>query len=174
MDLAILERINNSIDDLKRCFKKDECTSISSYLDENLVVFLDEENRDSVIEKLVDKLANAGKLTDQSAFHTAIMDRERIVSTGIGIGVAIPHAKLPEYSDFFIAIGIQRQKGVEWNALDGSAVRLIFMIGGPDHKQTEYLRILSRLTQAIKDETRRKKLLKALSQSEVIELFKGC
>ena len=62
--------------------------------------------------------------------------------TGIGIGVAIPHAKLEGYSDFFIAIGVQKKKGIDWNALDGSDVKLIFMIGGPENKQTEYLKIL--------------------------------
>jgi len=71
-----------------------------------------------------------------------MLEREKIVSTGIGMGVAIPHAKLTSVEDFFIAIGIL-SKGVQWNALDGGPVRLIFMIGGPDDKQTAYLQILS-------------------------------
>jgi nitrogen PTS system EIIA component len=53
-------------------------------------------------------------------------------------------------------------------------VRLVFMIGGPDNKQTEYLKILSHLTMAIKNEERRKKLMKAYNAQEVIELFAGC
>ena len=72
---------------------------------------------------------------------------------------------------FFIAIGIQQNKGIEWNALDKAPVRIIFMIGGPDDKQTEYLQILSMLTSAIKDVELRKKLLKATSTQEVFELF---
>jgi nitrogen PTS system EIIA component len=176
--LVILARINYqiicSLGDLKRYFKKDEFMTISKYLDSRLVVFLEESTRDAAIEKLVNVLDAAGKLTDKARFHHAILDRERIVSTGIGIGVAIPHAKLEGYDDFFIAIGIQKKKGVDWNALDGCPVKLIFMIGGPEHKQTEYLKILSRLTQAVKDEERRKKLLKTHSPNEVIDLFQGC
>ncbi len=148
--------------------------TISKYLDSRLIVFLEEATRDAAIEQLVKVLDVAGKLTDKARFHHAILDRERIVSTGIGIGVAIPHAKLEGYDDFFIAIGIQKKKGVDWNALDGFAVKLIFMIGGPENKQTEYLKILSRLTQAVKDEERRKKLLKTHSPNEVIDLFQGC
>jgi PTS system nitrogen regulatory IIA component len=176
--LVILARINyqiaSSFGDLKRYFKKDDFMAISKYLDERLIVFLEEHSRDAAIERLVDVLDKTGKLRDKNAFHTAILDREKIVSTGIGIGVAIPHAKLEGYSDFFIAIGIQKKKGIDWNALDGSEVKLIFMIGGPENRQTEYLKILSRLTQAIKDEERRKKILKTNSPGEVIDLFRGC
>lgn len=100
------------------------------------------------------------------------MEREEIVSTGIGMGVAIPHAKLHDYDDFFICIGIL-SKGVDWHAMDGALVRLIFMIGGPDDKQTEYLQILSRLTVALKDEERRKKMLTLNSPDAIIELFEA-
>ncbi len=148
--------------------------TISNYLDERLIVFLDESSRDAVISRLVDALDKAGKLKDKKKFHNAILDREKIVSTGIGIGVAIPHAKQEGYNDFFIAVGVLKKKGVDWNALDGSDVKIVFMIGGPDNKQTEYLKILSTLTQAVKDEERRKKILKANSPNEVKDLFQGC
>jgi nitrogen PTS system EIIA component len=159
---------------LKKYFKKEEEMAISNYLDERLVLFLEEDNRDDAILRLVELLDARGKLRNRYGFHSAILEREKIVSTGIGIGVAIPHAKLEGYEDFFIAIGIQKKKGIEWNALDGSLVKLVFMIGGPDNRQTEYLKILSRLTQSIKDEERRKKLLKCGSVQEVLDLFIGC
>lgn len=143
---------------------------ISKYLDPDCVVFLDKSNRDDVLHALVDQLESCGKLKNKEAFFEAIMDREKIVSTGIGMGVAIPHAKLPDYDDFFIIIAIL-QKGVDWHALDETPVRLIFMIGGPDDKQTEYLQILSSLTIALKDAERRKKLLTLNSSHAIIELF---
>src|SRR5262249_49087018 len=145
-------QIVDSISDLKKFFKKGENVAISNYLDERLVLFLNADTRDEALDQLVDLLEKAGKLKDSKVFHDAILEREKIVSTGIGLGVAIPHAKLQEYDKFFIAIGIQPKQGIEWNALDNSPVRLIFMIGGPDNKQTEYLKILSHLTMAIKNE----------------------
>ncbi|NDD58877.1 MAG: PTS sugar transporter subunit IIA [Chlamydiae bacterium] len=148
--------------------------TISKFLDEKLIVFLEETSRDAAISRLIEVLDSAGKLLDKEKFHAAILDREKIVSTGIGIGVAIPHAKLEGYNDFFIAVGIQKKKGLDWNALDGADVRIIFMIGGPDNKQTEYLKILSQLTQSIRDEERRKKMLKANSTNQILDLFEGC
>lgn len=143
---------------------------ISKYISPELVVFLDVESRDESLSQLVDAIVAARKLEKREPFYTAIIEREKIVSTGIGMGVAIPHAKLPGFDHFFIAIGIL-QKPVEWDALDGAPVRLIFMIGGPDDKQTEYLQILSTLTQFIKDEEKRKNLLNLHDRKTIIELF---
>lgn len=143
---------------------------ISKYLDEKLVVFLDTETREETLKAMIEKIYSEGKLRDKQSFYDSILEREGIVSTGIGMGVAIPHAKLPGYDDFFISIGIL-QRGVDWKALDHSPVRLVFMIGGPDDKQTEYLQILSNLTMAIKNEERRKKMLTLNSSEAIIKLF---
>jgi nitrogen PTS system EIIA component len=176
--LVILARINHqiavSIGDLKKLFKKGECVAISNYLDERLVLFLDTDSRDKALEQMVSALEKTGKLKHARYFHEAILEREKVVSTGIGLGCAVPHAKLQGYDNFFIAIGIQSKKGIEWNALDGAPVKLIFMIGGPENKQTEYLKILSQLTIAIKNEERRKKLLKSYDAKDVIALFSDC
>jgi PTS system nitrogen regulatory IIA component len=143
---------------------------IFKYLNTNLISFLDCSTRDQALNDMVENLQVNDKIQDKEAFLQALLDREKIVSTGIGMGVAIPHAKFPEYDDFFITIGILK-KGVSWGALDGAPVRIIFMIGGPDDKQTEYLQILSALTTAIKDEERRKKMLTLNSPISIIELF---
>ncbi len=145
---------------------------ISKCLDPQSIAFLSLKTRDEVILALVNLLADAGKIKNKESFYQAIIDREKIVTTGIGMGVAIPHAKLPDFDDFFMGIGILNQ-GVDWGALDGSPVRLIFMIGGPDDKQTEYLQILSALTLALKDEERRKKLLSSDTPENIIKIFKG-
>lgn len=144
---------------------------IATYLSPSLIAFLDAESRGEVLKQMVDRLFQEGKLKDKELFLRAIVEREKIVSTGIGMGVAIPHAKLSEYDDFFIAIAILK-RGVDWEALDDVPVRIVFMIGGPDDKQTEYLQILSSITSAIKDETMRKKMLTLTSPDDIMKLFK--
>ncbi len=145
---------------------------ISKYLDQNLISFISAENRDEVLHIIVNNLHRHKVVKDEEVFYNAILEREKVVSTGIGMGVAIPHAKLSGYNDFFIGVGIL-QKGVDWISFDGSPVRIIFMIGGPDDKQTEYLQILSGLTMAIKDEDRRRKMLTLNSPEAIMALFKG-
>ena len=144
---------------------------ISDYLDSRLIAFLDVISRDEAICSLIDILDQEGHLPDREVFRKAIFHREELVSTGIGMGVAVPHAKLKDFTDFFIAVGIQRQQGLDWNAMDKAPVRLIFMIGGPDNQQTEYLQILSLLTSAIRNVDLRKKLLNVRDAEEALALF---
>lgn len=145
---------------------------ISKYLDPKNVTFIGAKTRDDVVRSLVDLLYDLHKIEDKELFYRAIIEREKIVTTGIGMGIAIPHAKLPNYDDFFIAVGVLKG-GVDWGSIDGNPVRLVFMIGGPDDKQTEYLQILSDITLALKDEDRRKKLLNLESPEDVMKIFKG-
>jgi PTS system nitrogen regulatory IIA component len=140
-------------------------------LDTRLVSFLDVDTRDEAIDAMIELLAEAGKLPDKTLFRDAIFHREKLVSTGIGMGIAVPHAKMKNFPEFFIAIGIQKKKGLDWNSLDTAPVRIIFMIGGPEDKQSEYLQILSQLTAAIKNADLRKSLLKSQSPEQVIRLF---
>ena len=110
---VILGRINQQLSDtLMKRFKKEEAVSISDYIDASLVRFLSVKNQTEALEELVSLLDENEKLIDKDAFFQAILHREKIVSTGIGIAVAIPHAKLAGYEDFFIAIGIQKNKGI--------------------------------------------------------------
>jgi nitrogen PTS system EIIA component len=145
---------------------------ISNYLSSHLVIFLKTAERDAALLEMINRLDRERRLKSKNQFYQAILEREKIVSTGIGMGVALPHAKLAGYEDFFIAIGISA-KGIPWDSLDHVPVRLIFLIGGPDDKQTEYLQLLSRLTLAIKDEERRRKILQMSDPEDIIALFKG-
>lgn len=171
--MAILGHINRKIiQTVSLDFSKGkEVKKISDYLDESLFCFLEEQGRDEALKKLVDAMYFANKISNKDTFYKAIMEREKIVSTGIGLGVAIPHAKIKTIDDFSICIGLQKVQGLPWNAIDGNPVRIIFMIAGPENRQTEYLQILSKLTNAIKREELRKKLLQVPSRKEALRLF---
>ena len=140
-------------------------------LDSRLISFLDADTRDEAIDALVELLGKEGKLPNKMVFRDAIFHRENLVSTGIGMGVAVPHAKMKNFPNFFIAVGIQKKKGLDWNALDLTPVRIVFMIGGPEDRQSEYLQILSQLTSALRNVDLRKALLKSQSPEQVIRLF---
>lgn len=151
--------------------RKREEMKVSDYLDSSCIHFCMTEERDSVLKELVDVLFDNGKIEDASTFYQAVLEREELVSTGVGMQVAIPHAKSDDFKEFFIAVGIQKNTPIEWHSLDKAPVRLIFLIGGPDNEQTKYLKILSSLTQVIKDEKIRKKLLSVSSQQQFMDIF---
>jgi PTS system nitrogen regulatory IIA component len=141
------------------------------YLDEKNMLFTGSTVRDDILETMVDVCFAARKVTDLEDFKTAIFEREAIMSTGIGLGIAVPHAKIDSVPDFFITVAILEEP-VEWGAIDDHPVSLVFLIGGPDNRQTEYLKLLSKIVLFTKSETRRKALAAASGPEEVIEIFR--
>jgi len=141
-------------------------------LDENSVVFLDAATRNEAIEKLLETFEDQELKNHKSEFYQAVLEREKVASTGIGVGIALPHAKLPYFSDFFVRIGIL-ETGVAWHSMDKVPVRVIFLIGGPDDKQSEYLNLLSQLTVYLRDADKRTQLLTLSSPRQIIQLFEA-
>lgn len=144
---------------------------VADYIDERTIVFLDESTKEEVLKELVDMIDAVKNIDASEQFYQALLDREQLVSTAIGMGVAIPHAKLPIYSDFFIGIAVVH-KGIEWHAIDDALVRIVFLIGGPDNRPTDYLKILSAITTSMSDESLRRRLISASSSAAVAALIK--
>tara|TARA_B100000929_G_scaffold255448_1_gene217201 strand:- start:2503 stop:2802 length:300 start_codon:yes stop_codon:yes gene_type:complete len=95
------------------------------------------------------------------------MDREHLLSTGFGLGLAIPHAKLNIIDDFIVGLAIHKD-GVPFDSLDEQPVHILVMILGPDQKQDEYLKVLSRVTAFLKDQ--REKILSLEDNEEIYKL----
>lgn len=151
-------------------FKSKTQSDVASFIDPAAIKFLESKDRNAAILELVNSLDNVYRLGDKNAFYNAVLEREKVASTGIGMGVAIPHAKLSIYDDFFIAVGILKE-GINWNSMDKQDVKLIFLIGGPDDKQCCYLNLLSQLTLCLRDEDVRKKILSFTNPEQIIEVF---
>lgn len=141
------------------------------YMDSANMYFSDCTVKDEILESMVDTCIAAGKVKDLEDFKTAIFEREAIVSTGIGLGVAVPHAKRSGIDEFFITVGIL-DTPVDWQAIDDKPVSIVFLIGGPDNRQSDYLKILARLVLFTKNEKRRKALLESSTPEEVIAQFR--
>ena len=144
-------------------------TRISPLFSEDRISFLDSKTKDDTIGELVELSRDV--VTDVEEFKRTILEREAIISTGIGQGFAIPHVKNEFVENFFITMGIIHD-GVEWDAIDNKPVHVVFMIGGPDGKQNEYLSILSKLSLIIKNPLNKEFMLNAGSASDILKFFK--
>ncbi|GLB59431.1 PTS fructose transporter subunit IIABC [Cytobacillus sp. NCCP-133] len=122
------------------------------------------------IDGLVDQLDRAGKLNDRSSFKEAILKREEQSTTGIGDGIAIPHAKTGAVKEPAIAFG-KSAAGVDYDSLDGQPAHLFFMIAAPEGANNTHLEALSRLSSILMNEEARKKLQNAASADEVVEII---
>ena len=140
-------------------------------LSQNLVVLdLECSTKLQAIELLVDRLVQTNKLPHAEEILRVIMAREELGSTGIGNGVALPHGRIDSIDDVFIVFG-RAKCPIDFDALDGAPVTLIFLIVSPTRHNEDYLKILSSISRLLKQENFRNTLLHAQSPEEIVEAF---
>lgn len=138
--------------------------------EETVLISMAANNKQNAIEELSDVLFEAGKLNNLNAFKEAIIKREQQSTTGIGEGIAIPHAKTNAVKEAAIAFG-KSDMGVDYESLDGQPAHLFFMIAAPEGANNTHLEALSRLSSILMIEEARQKLMNAKSKSEVINII---
>ena len=136
------------------------------------IIFTDKKDKYAVINTLIDKAFELGKISDKDGFKKAIEARESLISTGIGLGIAVPHAKLAGIKEFFVITGIT-ENPVQWDSIDHQPVNLVFLIGGPADQQNQYLKLLSQIILVAKNDAKRDILIKAKDVDTVIKQFQG-
>ena len=145
--------------------------NLGSFLHPNLVVDLDGLDRQGSVQKLLDHVSRADVVPDPKLFSEKIFIREAESSTAIGMGVAIPHVRLPELSDFFVAFG-RHKSGVDYSAIDGAPVKMIFLIGATMDQQ-KYLKLIMRISWLVRNQDLRKDIMSAPDTTALYELLKG-
>ncbi|MCY9062023.1 fructose-specific PTS transporter subunit EIIC [Bacillus inaquosorum] len=129
------------------------------------------ETRDDIINEMIQTLSDRGVLHSESGFKQAILNREQQGTTAIGMNIAIPHGKSEAVRKPSVAFGIKRS-GVDWNSLDGSDAKLIFMIAVPKESGgNQHLKILQMLSRKLMDDSYRKQLLSVQTTEEAYKLL---
>ncbi|OGS45960.1 MAG: hypothetical protein A2539_06500 [Elusimicrobia bacterium RIFOXYD2_FULL_34_15] len=145
---------------------------ILDFLSENLVITdLKGKTKKEVINELIDVLAKKKLVKSVDKTIEAIMKRESTGSTGIGQGVAIPHAKSEEVSKIVASLGISRA-GVDFDSLDGEPVYIVFLMIAPPESISEHLQAIAKISRLLKDKFFRQSLRDAQSSHEVIKIIK--
>ena len=143
---------------------------LKDHLDPARVRDLVAKTKDAALEEMVGLVCTSDAVTDRVALLSAVRERERVLSTGIGLGIAIPHAKIPGVARFVVAVGRQAN-GIEFDAIDGRPVTLVVLIAGPQDAQDRYLRLLARLSGRLKQDDVRKKILEAKSPKDIVGIL---
>lgn len=128
------------------------------------------QNKMAAIDELVDLVNASGNLSDKEEYKKGIIAREEQSTTGIGEGIAIPHAKTKAVKKACLGAAVSKA-GVDYESFDGSLAHLFFMIAAPDGANNTHLEVLSRLSTILMDEDFRKNLMNAKSVDEFLSLI---
>ncbi len=137
--------------------------------EETVVVGLTTENKTTAIADVIELLANHGAIDDIEAVRAAVVEREALMSTGVGKGFALPHAKTRSVQASVAALAITEDP-IEFDAVDGEPVRIIFLLVGPLDAKAQHVRILSRISRLMNRDDVREKFLSATTNTELLKL----
>ncbi len=143
------------------------------FLSENLL----SDSKAGVLAELINVLIASGLALNRSKAIDVLQQREKLGSTGIGDGVAIPHGKVSDLQDLVVAFG-RSKKGVDFDAIDGKPVYLFFLLLAPENSTGQHLKALAKISKMLKTPNFRKKLIDAKTKSDlykaIVEQDESC
>ncbi|MFZ1946150.1 MAG: PTS sugar transporter subunit IIA [bacterium] len=135
------------------------------------IVDLKASTKNEALRELFAVIETAPEVTNGNAFEESVLEREKILSTGIGLEFAVPHVAIPSVSNFVMAIG-RCKAGIDFDAMDGKPVKIILLIASSYEQREDFLKVLAKVVQLFKEEAFRKKVLKAKDAEEVVALLR--
>lgn len=144
---------------------------LSKFCEEQLISFdLQALAKSGVIEELVEMAAKSKLVKDKNLLLKDIITRENLVTTGVGYGVAFPHAKTKATKGIVIAFG-RSDQGVDFEAMDRQPVHLFFLIAAPEDAIGAHLKVMAHLSYLMKSEKNREKLMTVKSPGELLQIL---
>ncbi len=128
------------------------------------------ESKEEIINELIDLFKNDPRVEDIEKVRSAVLDREKVMSTGVGKGFAIPHGKTNAVKEIVGAFG-KIKDGIDYDALDGNPVNLVFLLVGKDNLISTHIKLLSRISRLMNKDDFRHRLKEASSADEIVKLF---
>lgn len=127
-------------------------------------------SKEDVIDALLDLLADHPAVVDPEAMRQAVFQREQVMSTGVGKGLGLPHAKTPAVRETLAAFATTAHS-IDFGAIDNQPVHLVFLLIGTEQAKSEHIKILSRVSRLLNRDAFRKELLQAKNPAEVLALL---
>ncbi len=124
------------------------------------------ENKKDALAELAGVFTKTGIVLDLDQTLQVLLDREKLGSTGIGEGVAIPHGKIRRLADVLVAFGRSRQ-GIDFDATDSKPVHLLFLLLAPENSAGQHLKLLAKIAKMLKDPVFKKDLMKARTAEDL-------
>ena len=135
------------------------------------IVFLDCDTRTSVIKSMVPVLSSIPGMPDADELEVAFLQREEMMSTGIGMGVGVPHVRLPNIESLVMVIGIHPIGICDYPAIDNDPVKIVAMIAAGASQHGEYIKMLAKVVSILKSKETRSAILNSTSADEVYEIL---
>lgn len=149
-----------------------QTTEINQLLSpEHIRIGLPGTEKEEVINALVDVLEGHEAINSVEAVRTAIFEREEMMSTGVGKGLGLPHAKTPAATETVAAFATT-ERAVDFGAIDDEPIRLLLLLVGPEDHKSQHIKILGRISRLVSRDSLRERLVTAETPESVIDILR--
>lgn len=135
-----------------------------------IIADLSGKDKKSVLSELTDFLEKNGAIKNKEILHSALIEREKLGSTGIGENVAIPHAKSEEIDQILTLFG-RSVEGINFDSLDKKPVHFVCLVVAPAHSTGHHLKALGRISRLLRNQNLREGILKAHNEMEIYSIL---
>ncbi|MEG0068774.1 PTS sugar transporter subunit IIA [Cetobacterium sp.] len=142
-----------------------------NYFNIKMINYFDNKSvsKDEILKEMVLNMAeNSEAIENKDIFYSEILERESVGTTGIGMGVAIPHARTESVKEIVLSIWVLKNP-VDFNSLDGEKVKIVILVGAPKGESKKYLELLSSLSRIFRDKKIRNSILESTTRECLIE-----
>lgn len=144
---------------------------LSQLLDlSNVAVGVDATDKSSLLETVIGMIADRDEVIDAERMRQAILDRESTMSTGVGKGLGLPHAKTSAVNGILAALAVTK-KPVDFASMDNEPVRIVFLLVGKEDAKSQHVRILSRISRMMNQKDVRERVLAATNPGELLKMI---
>ena len=145
--------------------------SIKDILKPENVMLLNSDSKDAALLEMLEIIADNGHVSDKPAVVEGIFQREKLMSTGIGLGIGIPHVRMDGIDELMMAVGLTRAELADYESLDGVPVKLIFMILAGANQHTQHIKTMAAISGRVRNAVLREMLMQANDAATIYELL---
>ncbi|AGT44145.1 PTS sugar transporter subunit IIA [Treponema pedis] len=169
------DEIENWVDERlassKKAAPKNRELKPEAFLSPDRVVLLDYSAKNDVLVKMSEVLASAPQVKNREDLLNSILKREAIMSTAIGRGIAVPHVRLASVTDLVMAVGVSQKDILDFDAIDGKPVRIVFMIAAANNQHAHYLQTISYFSNKLRNEEIKNAVINSKDTMEIYSLL---
>ncbi|MBN2280314.1 MAG: PTS sugar transporter subunit IIA [Candidatus Marinimicrobia bacterium] len=146
---------------------------ITGLLSPDRVLFLDVKNKNMALNALIDVAQNLPGVHSREELVDAVYKRESLMSTGIGLGIGVPHVRLNDVKDLYLSLAVTKDAIVDYESLDDVPVKIIVFIVAGRNQHSQYIQVLSKIAKLMKNPEVREQLVHCTHADQIFELLKN-
>jgi PTS system nitrogen regulatory IIA component len=144
---------------------------LKDYIDEKLICLLKGKNKEKVLLELINLICQNKEIGNRQEIKEAIFYREKLMSTGIGLGIGVPHIRIKGIKELIVAVGIKKEGITGYETIDNIPVKIVVMIVAGEKEHKLYIKFLSLVVSRLKNNEVREKIFKAKNEKELYEIL---